>query len=70
MREMTRPWITIASDKRRIYYNICIIKYFLDIVSPNNDLLNKMKRLFDDYPEIDLNALGFPKGWETEPLWN
>ena len=29
-----------------------------------------MKRLFDDYPEIDLNALGFPKGWETEPLWN
>lgn len=58
MKEMTRPWITLQSDKKRIYYNICIIKYFLDIISPNNDMLNKLCILFSDYPEIDLNALG------------
>lgn len=69
MRGMTRPWITIPADKRRIYYNMCIIKYFLDIISPNNDMLDKMHNLFSKFPEIDLAALGFPSGWENEPLW-
>lgn len=70
MRGMTRPWITLPSDKRRIYYNICIIKYFLDVISPDNDFLTKLHRLFVDFPEIDLAAMGFPKGWEMEPIWN
>ncbi len=26
-------------------------------------------RLFGKFPEIDLAALGFPVGWEQEPLW-
>ena len=69
MRGMTRLWITIPADKRRIYYNMCIIKYFLDIISPNNDMLDKMHNLFGNFPEIDLAALGFPVGWEQEPLW-
>lgn len=69
MKGMTRPWITLAADKRRIYYNICIIKYFLDIISPDNDFLAKLRWLFLYFPEIDLQAMGFPKGWETEPLW-
>ena len=45
------------------------IKYFLGIKSPNNDMLGKMHRLFSNYREIDLAALGFPNGWENEPLW-
>ena len=57
---MVYPWITLQTDSLRIYYNICIIKYFLDVISPNNDMLQKMKTLFADYPEVDLNALGFP----------
>ena len=69
MRGMARPWISIPADKRRIYYNMCIIKYFLDIISPNNDMLDKMHNLFSKFPKIDLTALGFPVGWEQEPLW-
>lgn len=57
MRGMTRPWITIPADKRRIYYNMCIIKYFLDIISPNNDMLDKMHNLFSKFPEIDLAGI-------------
>jgi abortive infection bacteriophage resistance protein len=66
---MSRPWISLPTDCLRIYFTICVIKYFLDIISPNNDMLTKMRWLFVDFPEIDLNALGFPKGWEMEPLW-
>lgn len=69
MKRMDRPWITLPADKRKIYYNICIIKYFLDIISPNNDLEAKLRWLFIDFPQIDLAAMGFPKGWEMEPLW-
>ena len=27
---------------------------FLDIVSPDNDMLGKMRTLFSNYPEVDL----------------
>ena len=69
MSSMTRPWITTSTDKRKTYYNICIIKYFLDIISPNNDFKKKLLTLFLAFPEIDLNAMGFNANWETEPLW-
>ena len=48
---------------------VWFVIHFLDIVSPNNDMLGKMRTLFSNYPEVDLAALGFPNGWENEPLW-
>lgn len=69
MSGMTRPWIDPSTDKRRTYYNICIIKYFLDIISPNNDFKEKLLALFAAFPEIDLRAMGFNANWESEPLW-
>ena len=64
-----RPWITLPVDTQRTYFDLCIIKYFLDVISPDNDMLAKLHWLFIDFPEIDLAALGFPKEWEFEQLW-
>ncbi len=66
---MSRPWITLPTETLKVYFDLCIIKYFLDIISPNNDMLDKMQTLFSNYPQVDLVALGFPNGWEQEPLW-
>ena len=66
---MSRPWITLPTDPLKVYFDLCIIKYFLDIISPNSDMLDKMNRLFATFPEVDKAALGFPSGWENEPLW-
>ena len=66
---MSRPWITLPTDPLKVYFDMCVIKYFLDIISPNNDMLDKMNSLFVTFPEIDKAALGFPSGWENEPLW-
>ena len=66
---MTGCWITQPTDALRIYFNLCIIKYFLNIISPNNDMKAKIGTLLADYPSIDINAMGFPCGWEDEPLW-
>lgn len=69
MKNMSRPWISSTTNKRRIYYNICIIKYFLDIISPNNDFKDKLTGIFNLFPEIDLRAMGFNTNWDQEPLW-
>lgn len=62
-------WIINESDTSRIYYNLCIINYFLHTVSPDNNLTEKIISLLDEFPDIDSNAMGFPRAWESEPLW-
>jgi abortive infection bacteriophage resistance protein len=54
---------------KRIYYRICIIKYLLFTISPNNRFTQKLKSLLAAYPTIDVKAMGFPADWHTEPLW-
>ena len=66
---MTGRWITLPTDTLRIYFDLCIIKYFLDIISPQNDMKAKIDTLLANYPAIDTAAMGFPQGWENEPLW-
>jgi hypothetical protein len=33
-------------------------------------MLDKLKGLFAQFPDVDLSAIGFPQGWEKEPLWD
>lgn len=66
---MTGCWITLPTDTLRIYFDLCIIKYFLNIISPQNDMKAKIDALLANHPDIDIVAMGFPHGWENEPLW-
>ena len=66
---MNGNWITLPTDALRIYFNLCIIKYFLNIISPNNDMRAKLDTLLVEYPDIDIAAMGFPRDWGKEPLW-
>lgn len=68
-RNITGPWISSAPDNRRVYYNLCILRYFLMRISPNNELTEKLKNLFTQFPQVDIAAMGFPSFWEYEPLW-
>lgn len=67
---MQFPWIALPTDALRIYFNLCIVKYFLNIISPGNDMKAKLLSLLSEYPNIDTAAMGFPAGWENEPLWS
>lgn len=64
------PWIALPTDTLRIYFNICIIKYLLSTVSPGNDMGDKLRALLAAFPDVDPAAMGFPGGWESEPLWS
>ena len=64
------PWIdSSTTDMKRIYFRICIIKYLLFTVSPNNRFTEKLKSLIAQFPTIDIRAMGFPANWQNEPLW-
>ncbi|MDR0971164.1 MAG: hypothetical protein LBM25_02115 [Bacteroidales bacterium] len=62
--------IDVSNTKpKRIYYRICIIKYILITISPDNTFTEKLKTLLSKYPTIDPFAMGFPYSWQNEPLW-
>ena len=70
LQSTTFPWIDNSTiDMKRVYFRICIIKYFLFTVSPNNTFTQKLKSLLAEFPTIDIRAMGFPANWQTEPLW-
>lgn len=69
LRNAQRPWISSSVNTLRIYYDICIIKWFIDIVSPHNDMKQHLLDLLSQYPNVDPHAMGFPDNWESEPLW-
>jgi len=70
LRSSAFPWIeSSTTEMKRVYYRICIIKYLLFTVSPNNTFTQKLKSLLAEFPTIDVRAMGFPDNWQTEVLW-
>ena len=69
MKKMQRPWINNNIGQNRIFFNLTIIKYFLDIISPSNHLKQNLQELFRKYPSADRKAMGFPSDWEKEEIW-
>lgn len=64
------------NNNKRTFYFLCLLKYFLARVNPNNHLKEKLKGLFDKYNNIPIKYMGIPsdgKGnlldWQEEPLW-
>ncbi|NAS10649.1 Abi family protein [Poritiphilus flavus] len=75
-----RPWVdrwennisTRADSKDKvlkIYAGFCIIVYCLGFVNPYNKYASSLIELFNKYPQVDLNHMGFPENWKEQPLW-
>lgn len=55
--------------KDKVYFTICMIKYLLNTINPNNTFKEKLDILFEKYPLIDKKAMGYTENWNNEPLW-
>lgn len=62
--------IDVPTDTQKLYLHLCIIRYILNIIVPENSFALKMKELLIKYPSVDPNALGFKSDWKNEALWN
>lgn len=69
MNRWKSPWVSESVQQGRIFFTLCILKHFIDIVHPQNALKEELKTLLQAYPNVDITAMGFPKNWEEEPLW-
>lgn len=69
-RKALKSWVdTALIDKKRISYRLCIIRYFLASISPNNNFNEKVTNLLMNFPSIDIVAMGFCKNLEKDELW-
>lgn len=63
-------WISdVPNDSQKLYIHLCIIRYLLNSIAPENTFSLKLEKLFLKYPSVDPNALGMKPNWKNEPLW-
>lgn len=55
---------------QKLYVHLCLMKYLLNIIQPNNEFSIKLVQLLDKYSSVDPNALGMKPNWINEELWN
>lgn len=54
----------------RTYFILSMIVYLLRSINETNSMLVDFKHLLEKYPNIDPSAMGFPKDWLNEAIWN
>ena len=60
---------SIASINNRVYYFLSMIIYLLNTINPNHSFKERLLELLDEFPMVDVRAMGFPENWKNEPLW-
>ncbi|WP_248723095.1 Abi family protein [Seonamhaeicola sp. ML3] len=69
------PWIQDANNVpkqhefTKLYVHMCLMKYMLNTIQPNNRFTTRLNELIEKYPNVDPNALGMKPNWLNEPLW-
>lgn len=65
------PWVKDKpTDTSKLYMHLCIMRYLVNIIAPDNSFSTKFKELVFKYPSVDPDALGLKENWQNEPLWN
>lgn len=54
-----RPWLEDDVQQGRVFFTLCILKHFIDIIRPDNDFKQNLLALLEKYPMIDTQAIGF-----------
>lgn len=68
---MPNAWISkMTFPRESIYPQLCCIAYWINNIYHNNSFSSDIKKLFNKYPTVNLNLMGFPDGWENESLWS
>lgn len=67
--EVTSFGTMSATGTQRVYFVLAIIRYWLNVIDPQNTLTHDLQLLFSKFPSVHAGALGFPQNWEQEQLW-
>ena len=63
-------WVEdVPRQFNKLYIHLCLMKYMLNIIQPDNHFTEKLNNLLSKYPNVDPNALGIKPNWQNELLW-
>ena len=69
-KRLQHSWLNNTSVVfNKLYPLLCCIAYWLYAIDPKNVFVTDFKALLQKYPSVDAAAMGFPKGWRQEALW-
>ncbi len=69
MTHPSTPWVSNNVQQGRVFFTLCILKHFVDIIRPQNTFKQDLVSLLASYPMVDIHAMGFPVNWQEETLW-
>jgi abortive infection bacteriophage resistance protein len=56
-------------QRRKIFPILSAIIYMNNEISPGHNIKDELKTLFTQFPNTQLNKMGFPANWQNETLW-
>jgi abortive infection bacteriophage resistance protein len=65
-------WLKVVPKQhefQKLYIHLCIMKYLLDRIQPENNFKERLNNLFVKHPNVDPNAIGMKLNWQLENLW-
>lgn len=69
-KKLSSNWINnTAIQHEKLYPQLCCINYLLKGLNADTKLSSDIQNLLEQYPNIDISAMGFPENWRKEPLW-
>jgi len=56
-------------QEKKPFLVITTMLYLCNAINPNNEIKNKLLKLFETNPNIPIYKIGFLNHWQREPLW-
>ena len=68
---VSQPWVADPTrvPRKKFYYTMCILQYILHVADPTFCIKQKFENLLAKYPFVNLEYMGFPADWKSEPIW-
>jgi len=71
-RKANFPWpehLQNPGQHSRVFTVLCILNHLMSRVSPDTCWGIRLQALFSEFPDINLEAMGFPRDWMQDPFW-
>ncbi len=61
--------VNTSAPNTSLYTCLSCLLYLRKNSNPKTELAKRIRQLFIEYPNVDIQKMGFLSGWEKEPIW-
>lgn len=70
VRKGNRFLIHVEEDtNKRLYGILSCLLYLIKVISPQTRFQERVKVLFEEFPDVNIRHIGFPQTWLEEDIW-